>query len=82
MSAIPSLSPNQLETLRELSIIFPGTTRLRSLGEVRQRAEEVLMALSGLFRVHRGKRISRTALYEAMVEIVMDGLWWGERPND
>ena len=66
------------ETLETIKTVFPGTTRIRTRQELRRRADEVLLALGSLLQVNRGKRVSRQRLLEAMREIVMDGLAWGD----
>ena len=66
-----------VDILRE----FPGTTVLVPDDEAKKYAAEILSALSNLMRINQGKRIKKQVLYQAMVEVVADGLKAVERLN-
>ena len=67
------------ETIADILKEFPGTTVLVPDDEAKKYAIEILTALSNLIRINQGKRIKKQVLYEAMVEVVADGLKAVER---
>lgn len=65
-------------TASELKAAFPTAVLMPRKTEVAHRADGVLTALAGLVRVNRGKAVSHAKLLDAMREIVMRGLAWGQ----
>lgn len=74
-----ALDPKMAETVAKVVATFPGSTLILPKNKADEYAVEILTALARLVEVNRGKRVDRNKLWQAMIEVVSDGLMAAER---
>lgn len=68
------LDPAMAETVAKIAANFPGSTVILPKEKADEYAIEILTALAKLVDVNRGKRVDKAKLWQAMVEVVSDGV--------
>lgn len=74
-----ALDPKMAETVAKVVATFPGSTLILPKSKADQFAVEILTALARLVEVNRGKKVDKAKLWQAMIDIVSDGLMAAER---
>lgn len=69
-----SLSPEMAATVAKVAATFPGSTVLLPKDKADEYAIEILTALARLVEVNRGKKVDKAKLWQAMIDVVSDGV--------